>query len=186
MSTIAAREAAANIGASLSPALAKEAERKREAAERRANRNKVQARKDELVSFYLERQREWMREEAFDPKFNFPDVHGKPVDTSARGWKRDLDQRHMVTDDDHHQLKHHTCVYKFKDRVGGGGGGKSGAETATDDSDTDGWLYRNDAGSDGLAGNGGQGGARSGRRRSNKAAWRCLFNGGRRCGFPRL
>ena len=137
MSTIAAREAAANIGASLSPALAKEAERKREAAERRANRNKVQARKDELTAFYLKRQREWMREEAFDPKFNFPDVHGKPADTSARGWKRDLDQRHMVTDDDDHQLKHHICVYKFKNRVGGGSS-IGGAETATDDSDMDG------------------------------------------------
>ena len=113
MTTIAAREAAARINEDLSPALAKEKQQEREREERRRMRGAIEKRKNELTQFYLERQKKWMREEAFDPKFNFPDVHGKPKDSASRGWKRDQEQRHMPTDDAT-QLRSHVCVYKFK------------------------------------------------------------------------
>tara|TARA_B100000795_G_scaffold269823_1_gene260570 strand:+ start:492 stop:5663 length:5172 start_codon:yes stop_codon:yes gene_type:complete len=115
MTTIAGREAEANVAAMLSPAKRKEWERKQRHLERKKLEAIARERADKLEGFYYERHYNRLREKRFNPKFNFPEIHGKPQEMASKGWKRTLQSRHQPLDDVT-QMRSYRTAYKFRQR----------------------------------------------------------------------
>ena len=115
MSTIAAREMEEGIQAALSPAKRKEWERKQRHLERKKLEALARERAQALEGYFYEHHYDRLREKYFNPKTNFPEIHGKPQQMASKGWKRTLQQRHQPTDDVT-QMRSYVTAYKFRQR----------------------------------------------------------------------
>jgi len=125
MSTIAGRQAALEVEATLSPAKRKEWERQQQRIARKKLQAEISLRREDREQFYYAIHFGRQKERFFNPKFNFPDIHGSPQQMETKGWLRTLQQRHQPTDDNT-QLSSHITAYKFRQRESSGKGKAAG------------------------------------------------------------
>ena len=125
MSTIAGRQAALEVEATLSPAKRKEWERQQQRIARKKLQAEISLRREDREQFYYGIHFDRQKERFFNPKFNFPEIHGSPQQMEKKGWLRTLQQRHQPTDDNT-QLSSHITAYKFRQRESSGKGKAAG------------------------------------------------------------
>jgi alpha-tubulin suppressor-like RCC1 family protein len=123
--TIAGRKLEAEIEATLSPAKRKEFERAQKRIERKKLEAYVNKKRERVEEFYYGQHYKELHEKWFNPKINFPDIHGSPQQMEKKGWLRTLQQRHQPTNDAT-QLQYHITAYRFRQRDSSGNGEATG------------------------------------------------------------
>ena len=115
MTTIAAKKMAEEIEASLSAAKRKEYEKKEKRRLQKELEELGRERAQALEGFFYDRHHSELKDQFFNTKRNFPEIHGKPQQIAIKGYERTLQQRHQPRDDDT-QLRSHVSAYKFRKR----------------------------------------------------------------------